>query len=351
MNPANTRGQNPDRELLRISARRTRRSFLVMAAAAGGGYWLYNRLGNSRQIGMLQWPLRRAEEYNAALFRQIFRERGLAPTYSLSRATDLRLNGNVGLYSDLDLNTWRLKLSGVDHAERYRQYSENMNLWAYLPNEGAAQQSAEQSQAGQPPLDTNGLAIKPKGPPKGMLPQQLTGTAVRSNGTGPLQLAEPQTITITASAGAAIPSEMPGLLLSMGDLRRLPHRELVTQFKCIEGWSQIVQWGGVRLADFINAYPPGRTTEGRRPRYIYMETPDGEYFCGFDMAACMHQQSLLVYEMGGQPLTPGHGAPLRLAMPIKYGYKQIKQIGLIRYTDTRPNDYWANLGYDWYAGL
>jgi DMSO/TMAO reductase YedYZ molybdopterin-dependent catalytic subunit len=184
-----------------------------------------------------------------------------------------------------------------------------------------------------------------------MLPQQLTATAVPSNGSGPLQLSETQTITITASAGSPNPNEMPGLLLSMDDLRRLPHLELVTQFKCIEGWSQIVQWGGVRLADFINAYPPAKTPEGGRPRYIYMETPDGEYFCGFDMAACMHPQSLLVYEMGGQPLTPGHGAPLRLAMPIKYGYKQIKQIGLIRYTDTRPNDYWANLGYDWYAGL
>ena len=205
MNPADTRGQDPDREMLRISARRTRRSFLVMAAAAGGGYWLYNRLGNSRQIGMLQWPLRRAEEYNAALFRQIFRERGLAPTYSLSQATDLRLNGDVGLYSDLDLNTWRLKLDGADHAERYRQYSKNMNLWAYLPNEGAAQQPAEQAQAEQPPLDTKELAIEPKGSPKGMLPQQLTGTAVRSNGTGPLQLSETQTITITASAGSRNP--------------------------------------------------------------------------------------------------------------------------------------------------
>lgn len=347
MNPANTRGQDPDREMLRISAHRTRRSFLVMAAAAGGGYWLYNRLGNSRQIGMLQWPLRRAEEYNAALFRQILRERDLAPTYSLSQATDLRLNGDVGLYSDLDLNTWRLKLAGADRAERYRQYSENMNLWAYLPNQGAAQPQVAQAHAELPPSDTK----TPKGSPKGMLPEQLTGTAARSNGTGPLQLPEAQTITITASAGSATPSEMPGLLLSMDDLRRLPHRELVTQFKCIEGWSQIVQWGGVRFADFINAYPPARNPEGRLPRYIYMETPDGEYFCGFDMAACMHPQSLLVYEMGGRSLPPGHGAPLRLAMPIKYGYKQIKQIGLIRYTDTRPNDYWANLGYDWYAGL
>ena len=347
MSRTDSHGQNPDREMLRISARRTRRSFLVMAAAAGGGYWLYNRLGNSRQIGMLQWPLRRAEEYNAALFRKIFRERGLAPTYSLNQATELRLNGDIGLYSDLDLNTWRLKLVGADHAERYRQYNENMNLWAYFPKEGDAQPPVAREQSEQPSLD----AETPNGSPKDMLPQQLIGTAVRSNGTGPLQLSQPQTITITASAGSATPSEMPGLLLSMDDLRRLPHRELVTQFKCIEGWSQIVQWGGVRLADFVNAYPPARTSEGRWPRYMYMETPDGEYFCGFDMDACMHPQSLLVYEMGGQPLTPGHGAPLRLAMPIKYGYKQIKQIGLIRYTDTRPNDYWANLGYDWYAGL
>jgi hypothetical protein len=349
MNPGGTRGQDPDRELLRISARRTRRSFLFMAAAAGSGYWLYNQLGNSRQIGMLQWPLRRAEEYNAALIEKIFRERGLAPTYSLSQATDLRLNGDVGLYLDLDLNTWRLKLDGADHPERYRQYSQSMNLWAYLPSEAAAQQPAKQAQAELPSSDPNSPAAK--GSPKGMLPQQLIGTAVRGNGTGPLQLSQPQTITITASTGSATPSEMPGLLLSMNDLHRLPHCELVTQFKCIEGWSQIVHWGGVRLADFIKAYPPARTTEGRLPRYIYMETPDGEYFCGFDIAACMHPQSLLVYEMAGRPLTRGHGAPLRLAMPIKYGYKQIKQIGLIRYTDTRPNDYWANLGYDWYAGL
>jgi hypothetical protein len=347
MNSADTRGQDPDRELLRISARRTRRSFLSMAVAAGGGYWLYNRFGNSRQIGMLQSPLRRAEEYNAALFRQLFRERGLAPTYSLSHATNLRLNGDIGLYSDLDLNTWRLKLAGADHAERYRQYSQNMNLWAYLPNQEAVQPPVEQVQAEAPPLDTN----TPKGSPNGMLPQQLTGTAGRNNGTGPLQLSDSQTITITVSPGSTLPSGIPGLLLSMSDLRRLPHRELVTQFKCIEGWSQIVHWGGIRLADFINAFPPAITPEGRWPRYIYMETPDGEYFCGFDMDACMHPQSLLVFEMGGKPLTLGHGAPLRLAMPIKYGYKQIKQIGLIRYTDTRPNDYWANLGYDWYGGL
>jgi DMSO/TMAO reductase YedYZ molybdopterin-dependent catalytic subunit len=53
----------------------------------------------------------------------------------------------------------------------------------------------------------------------------------------------------------------------------------------------------------------------------------------------------------GKPLTQLHGAPLRLHAPTKYGYKQIKRIGLIAYTDAKPDDYWTKLGYDWYAGL
>jgi DMSO/TMAO reductase YedYZ molybdopterin-dependent catalytic subunit len=69
------------------------------------------------------------------------------------------------------------------------------------------------------------------------------------------------------------------------------------------------------------------------------------------MEAARHPQSTLVTEMSGQPLRPEHGAPLRLHMPIKYGYKQIKRIGLIAYTDVKPDDFWMKLGYDWYAGL
>jgi DMSO/TMAO reductase YedYZ molybdopterin-dependent catalytic subunit len=125
----------------------------------------------------------------------------------------------------------------------------------------------------------------------------------------------------------------------------------VTEFKCIEGWSQIVHWGGVRLADLIAAYPPARNQRGELPRYVYMETPFGDYYCGYNLNACTHPQSLLATEMSGAPLTQAHGAPLRLHMPIKYGYKQIKRIALIAYTDQRPDDYWTKLGYDWYAGL
>jgi len=69
------------------------------------------------------------------------------------------------------------------------------------------------------------------------------------------------------------------------------------------------------------------------------------------MESAMHPQTLLCYEMNGAPLTGAHGAPLRLTIPVKYGIKNIKRIGSIQFTDNRPEDYWANEGYDWYAGL
>ena len=71
---------------------------------------------------------------------------------------------------------------------------------------------------------------------------------------------------------------------------------------------------------------------------------------GSTWPSTLHPQTLLCYEMEGRPLTPDHGAPLRLLIPVKYGIKSLKQIGTIRFTDRRPADYWAERGYDWYAG-
>ena len=84
--------------------------------------------------------------------------------------------------------------------------------------------------------------------------------------------------------------------------------------------------------------------------YAALATPGGGYYVGLDMASALHPQTLLCYEMDGRPLTPEHGAPLRLVIPVKYGIKNLKQIGTIRFTDVRPADYWAERGYDWYAG-
>jgi DMSO/TMAO reductase YedYZ molybdopterin-dependent catalytic subunit len=72
---------------------------------------------------------------------------------------------------------------------------------------------------------------------------------------------------------------------------------------------------------------------------------------GLDMPSALQPQTLLCYEMNGAPLAIENGAPLRLRIPAKYGIKNIKRIGTITYTDQRPADYWAEQGYDWYAGL
>jgi hypothetical protein len=148
-------------------------------------------------------------------------------------------------------------------------------------------------------------------------------------------------LNVQNSAGAA-PRQV-----TISEIRELPRVEQITQLNCIEGWTVVVQWAGARFADFTDKFAP----QGRRAKYIGMRTPDEAYFVGLDAASALHPQTLLCYEMNGADLTSAHGAPLRLVIPVKYGVKNIKRIGNIVYTDDRPEDYWANEGYDWYAGL
>lgn len=133
--------------------------------------------------------------------------------------------------------------------------------------------------------------------------------------------------------------------LTLDDLRSLPAHEMITELRCIEGWSTIVKWKGARLADLMEKFPPPNRVE-----YVALETPGRAYYVGLDLASAIHPQTLLAWEMNGQPLNWHHGAPLRLAIPVKYGIKNIKRIGTIRYTNVRPADFWAERGYDWYAG-
>ncbi len=121
-----------------------------------------------------------------------------------------------------------------------------------------------------------------------------------------------------------------------------------------------MRWTGVRLADLAAHYGTATRT-GRAGdletagadlfRYVSISTPDRAYYVGLDIKSALHPQTLLCYAMDGRPLTPEHGAPLRLVIPVKYGIKNLKRIGSIRFTDERPADYWAERGYDWYAGL
>ena len=86
-------------------------------------------------------------------------------------------------------------------------------------------------------------------------------------------------------------------------------------------------------------------------KYIGLETPDKAYYVGIDMKSALHPQTILCYEMNGQPLPANQGYPLRLIIPVKYGVKSLKQIGTISFSDQRPRDYWAERGYDYFSGL
>lgn len=146
--------------------------------------------------------------------------------------------------------------------------------------------------------------------------------------------------------------------VTLAQIKALPRVEMVTELKCIEGWAIVQHWVGARLSDFMHLFPPA-TTSGNPfdlkkpddlPNFVGMATPDGAYYVGIEREAALHPQTLLCYEMNGKPLTSEHGAPLRLAIPVKYGIKNIKRIGTLTYTNERPADYWAEQGYDYYAG-
>ncbi len=144
--------------------------------------------------------------------------------------------------------------------------------------------------------------------------------------------------------------ETPGdtLFVTLDDLKKLPKTEVVFDFKCIEGWSQVTHWAGVRFSDFAAHYQLNTQT---RMKYVGLATPDKKYYVGIDMASMMHPQTILCYEMNGQPLPMNQGYPLRLIIPVKYGVKHLKRIGSIYFSNTRPPDYWYEHGYDYFSGL
>jgi hypothetical protein len=344
----------------RESARRTRRSFLVGGAVAAAGYGVSQWIADSKSVGRLQAGLRDTLNANAAINRAVFDERGLAPTYPVSHAKPLRLNGTVGLEQSLVTESWRLQLVGAHDAASSPLYVKDVTAWEYkyagdTPQSG--QSNDVKSAPGNGRGSKTGVPAKPQTAASALNPGGAVDSdagaalaarieAMVKQATGKRNIGDDE----AGPSSSSLNIGTPGLLLTMADLMKLPKVELVTEFKCIEGWSSITQWGGVRLRDLIEMYPPAKV-KGRDPRYVYMETPDGNYYGGYDMAAARHPQSLLVTEMGGQPLGQEHGAPLRLHMPIKYGYKQLKRVGLIAYMDAKPDDYWTKLGYDWYAGI
>jgi len=149
--------------------------------------------------------------------------------------------------------------------------------------------------------------------------------------------------TLTVEGDVRHPGEY-----KLSQIQALPKINQNTRHVCVEGWDVIGAFGGTRVSEFLKLV--GADTSAR---FLEVECAD-DYYESIDMLSALHPQSLLCYEMYGQPLDRGHGAPLRLQMPTKLGYKQAKYLDTIRITNVlKPGKtgYWEDQGYSWFGGL
>ena len=154
--------------------------------------------------------------------------------------------------------------------------------------------------------------------------------------------------------------EAPGEIGIEDILSGFTQEERIYRLRCVEAWLMVVPWVGFPLGDLLKRFKPTS-----RAAYVRFETLvdkeqmpgqrrpvlDWPYREGLRMDEAMHPLTIIATGLYGEVLPNQNGAPLRLATPNKYGIKCLKRIGVIRYTNERPADYWAERSYDWYAGL
>jgi DMSO/TMAO reductase YedYZ molybdopterin-dependent catalytic subunit len=143
--------------------------------------------------------------------------------------------------------------------------------------------------------------------------------------------------------------------LDIGALRaRHQIRDQITRLVCVEGWSAIAWWSGLRFDDLLHSYPPVSQAKWAHIESSVNLDANGNsdpYFVSIDLLTAQHPQTLLATHLNGKPLTVEHGAPLRLLVPVKLGLKNIKAITRITYAKDEPPDYWAKRGYSRYDGI
>jgi sulfoxide reductase catalytic subunit YedY len=137
-----------------------------------------------------------------------------------------------------------------------------------------------------------------------------------------------------------------------------PIEERVYRFRCVEAWAMIVPWTGFPLSKLIEKVAP--RPEAKFLRFETFNRPDQApgiqrlknypwpYFEGLRMDEAMHPLTLVATGVYGKPLPKQHGAPVRLVVPWKYGYKSIKSIVKIDFVATQPTTFWETLGPDEY---
>ena len=142
--------------------------------------------------------------------------------------------------------------------------------------------------------------------------------------------------------------------LNFEDLLKLaPLEERVYRFRCVEAWAMTVPWTGFPLSKLIEHCKP--KSEAKFVRFISVNRPDQmpgiaklprypwPYFEGLRMDEAMHPLTMVATGIYGKPMPKQHGAPLRIVVPWKYGYKSAKSIVKIEFVDKQPTTFWEEL--------
>ena len=128
------------------------------------------------------------------------------------------------------------------------------------------------------------------------------------------------------------------------ELYALPQTSQVTRHICVEGWSAIGKWSGVRFSDFL-----ARIGADTTAKYVGFTCAD-KYYSSIDMATALHPQTLLTFRYADQILPPEYGFPMKLRIPTKLGFKNPKHIMSMFVTNEYPGGYWEDQGYNWFSG-
>src|SRR5262245_57724320 len=123
---------------------------------------------------------------------------------------------------------------------------------------------------------------------------------------------------------------------------------------CVEGWSAIAWWAGLRFDELLRVYPPmAQAKWARIESAVNLDasgTPD-PYYMSLDLATARHPQTLLATHFNGQALTVEHGAPLRLLAPVKLSPKNVQDVTTITYSASKLAAYWAARAYSYSDGI
>jgi len=128
-------------------------------------------------------------------------------------------------------------------------------------------------------------------------------------------------------------------------LYALPQETQITRHICVEGWSAIGKWTGVRLSEFLK-----RIGADTRAKYVWFQCAEG-YSNTIDMATALHPQTQLTFKFDDQILPRKYGFPMKCRMPTKLGFKNPKYVIAMHVTNKDLGGYWEDQGYIWHSGL